>query len=89
MSSLPTVFSSSKASCLQNSINQKHAHIFGESCQYLVKNIFTTKRTISNVQHSVVNPDPDVFGPSGSGYVIIFMDPDPDLDTDSSIIKQK
>jgi len=63
MSSLPTVFSSSKASCLQNSINQKHAHLFGESCHYLVKSILAAKWIISNLQHTVVNPDADVFGP--------------------------
>jgi hypothetical protein len=41
------------------------------------------------VQHSVVDPDPDVFGPSGSVIICEDPDPDPDLDPDPSIIKQK
>ncbi len=39
------------------------------------------------LKDSVVVPDPYVFGPPGSGSIIICMDPD--LDPDPSIIKQK
>jgi hypothetical protein len=34
-------------------------------------------------------PDPHVFGPPGSGLLVRGMDPDPALDPDPSIIKQK
>jgi hypothetical protein len=36
---------------------------------------------------NVVDPDPYVFGPTGSGSAIICMDPD--LDSDPSINKEK
>jgi hypothetical protein len=38
---------------------------------------------------SVVDPDLEDFGPTGSGSVIICTDPDSDLDLDLSIIMQK